>query len=260
MALETVTYLPDTYCIKAREFSAGYSPNKIYVGRSRNLRRNVLVNLTFIFKSKEEMNQFFTWWKDETDSGGRPFYAKIPLYATDYKYYLVLQYGEFTQKVDPQYIISGKFMLYQNKTSDEKSPPVANDMARTLYEGSKNNIIQLDAFDPDGDVLQLTIVDSNGDPVESSQIYPYSTTTGTKAYIQAGSIIIETVRDYIGDDTIDYKAYDGIYFSDVATITITTQARGKEQFRVSDGSGSYEDYNVDDGAGTPEPFNSKTEE
>ena len=247
MALETVSFLDRKYCINSTVFSGEYHPNKIYVGRSRNLRRNVFVNIEFRFKTQEEMKEFFDWWMNETDSGGRPFYATLPLYATTAKDYLILQFDAFKQKVNPYFALSAKFMLFQNKTLDEKSPPIAYDMNATFWEGSKNNVLQLDGYDPDGDAVQFTLSDSAGNDIEASEIYPYETANGTKAYVRGGAIIIAVARDYIGTDVLYYKVFDGLYYSQVAAINITTQARGKELLRVTDENDSsvYEEFRVE---------------
>ncbi len=225
MALETVTFLPREYCVNATQYRATYAPNKVYVGRSRNLRRNVFIDLEFRFKDRNQMEDFFDWWRDETDSGGRPFYAQLPLYNTDYKYYLINQFNDLTQSVDPFYIIKGRFILYQNKTLDEKTKPVTYDVHTTLVEGSKNNVVLLDAIDADGDALQFEITEESQNDAE--------------AYIQGGSIVITPNRGYVGTDTIKYRAYDGVFYSDESTIFITTTQRQNSYFLVkaeSDGS------------------------
>jgi len=63
--------------------------------------------------------------------------------------------------------------------------------------------------DPDGDILTVVLV---GTP---------ETAHGYIALVQDGSFMYTPNPDFYGEDSFIYKAYDGTYYSEEATVTIT---------------------------------------
>jgi len=209
MAIDKVETMPNNWCVSIKDFRANYDGNKIYVGRSNNLERHVYVNLVFIFNSLSHQKEFFDWWKDKTDSGGRPFYAELDLYG-ERKYYLLVQSKPFSQSIATGHKITAAFVLYRNKTKDEVVAPVAHDVSATVEESSKNNVISLDAVDPDkSGILTYEFVGSH-----------------IGAVINGASITYTPSPSFTGDKSFRYKAYDGVMWSNVADIHVTVAEVG----------------------------------
>ena len=202
--IDYVSTLPEKFCLIASAYNATYQANKVYLGRSNNLGRETYVTLSIIFKTLDEQKEFFDWWENETDSGGRPFYAKLPMYA-DEKYYLIAQSKPFTQIVDPNYKITGQFIQYENKTKDENSPPVAHDVDAIVDENSQNNMILLDITDVDNDsIVQVEIVNTKVSDIE----------------VRGESVIYTPPDSFLGLKEFTYRAYDGLSWSNEATLSI----------------------------------------
>ncbi len=201
-----ISTLPEEWCIDSLKFKSTYSANKIYLGRQNNLSRGTVVALEWLFKTEEEQKAFFDWWIGSTDSGGIPFYAKLPIFG-DNNYYLLLQDKAFTQIVYPFYKISGQFILFKNKTKDHNAAPVTKDVVSLVEEDSLNNVILLDIEDPDGDlIINVEIV---GDD--------------TGVTIKRLSIVYDPPAGFIGSKTLQYRASDGTAWSNISDIIINVK-------------------------------------
>ena len=221
MAINTVPTMPeDKWCYTVKGYSASYDGNKIYVGRSNNLRRHTRVNLVFLFSGIANQKEFFDWWDKETDRGGRPFYMKLPLFGSHEdatavppekdKYYLLVQNKPFIQSIDKGYKISASFIIYSNKTKDESVAPIAYDVLGDVRVDSSNNVIMLRAIDPDGTVgLRYEIV---GD--------------STGVTVKGASILYNPPSSFAGAKTFKYRATDGVLWSNEATISIQITEHG----------------------------------
>ncbi len=214
--LVPIPVLPE-WCIISKSFNITYEEAKTYLG-FKNISNDVYVSLEFVFADRIEMKEFFDWWEDKLEHGALPFYGKIPLYAEE-DYYLLAQVGALKVKEDPAYIITGKFILFNNITRSKTAAPVIRNVYITIPEGSQNVMIPLDSEDPQGLYLMYFLED------RMSYI-------GDLAIVTGASMIYNSKRLYEGIDTIYYYSYNGVYKSLLATVTINLIKRETFNFKV----------------------------
>ncbi|WP_291297296.1 Ig-like domain-containing protein [Elioraea sp.] len=63
--------------------------------------------------------------------------------------------------------------------------------------------------------------DPNGDAIIAAQFDPVSAAGGTVAMVTDGSFTYTPPADFVGTDTFSYRIFDGVLFSDLATVTVT---------------------------------------
>ncbi len=193
-------------CINAKTYTANYDANKRYLGRDNNLNRLVYTTLEFVFRAKEAQKAFFDWWGEETEHGGKQFYAKIPLYADDSKYYLLVQSTALVQKVDT-YKVTGKFMLFRNKVKGDNTKPVVETLDIAVTEGSQNNVTMINVEDADGDIAhELGLIE----PVDNDRI----------KVVGLSIIYTPPSATFTGEESFQYRAFDGVLWSDPKYINV----------------------------------------
>jgi len=191
--------------LNKRDVQLSYAPRKVYLGRNRTLPSAVSVSLKIKFKTAEDLQDFFVFFKEKTLHGAKPFYAKLPFYGV-VKHYLVLLDGELQHQHDTLRWVSGKFILYRNRTLDENIVPVFENKTFTFDMDTKHNFLLFQATDVD-DVLTYNIVTQPtlGTVVESGDGgYYYSPTVGVS-----------------GVDAFTVQATDELGASATATASIT---------------------------------------
>jgi len=196
--------LADECLIVKDGFSAGYQAHKVYLGRNVTLPTDVNISMTMRFKTMDKLKTFFVFWEEKTLNGAKPFYVKLPLFG-DMKHYLVLLDGEITQSFSPTIKISGKFVLYRNRTLDENIPPVIEDMTINVEMDSTSNYV----FVPVTDV---------GDEIS----YTISTTAshGMVAPAGGGTFYYTPNDGFSGTDTFSVIVTDALGASDTAIVTV----------------------------------------
>jgi hypothetical protein len=93
----------------------------------------------------------------------------------------------------------------------DNSPPVANPDSYTTKENFPLSVATPGVLGND--------VDTDGDPLTAELIT--SPTHGFVTLSSNGSFLYTPVEDYLGADMFSYRAFDGLVYSDVATVTIT---------------------------------------
>ncbi len=102
--------------------------------------------------------------------------------------------------------------------------PVAADDA---YEVDEDEVLTIDA---PGVLSNDT--DANGDTLTAVQ--PTQPTNGTVELAENGGFVYTPNADFFGEDTFTYKAYDGVGYSEVATVTITVKPVKDQVIAVDD--------------------------
>ena len=195
--------LPEKWCINASAFTASYEPHKIYLGHSKHTSQHVYVNIEILFKDEADMKSFFDWYKVEVLNKNNRFYARVPLWGNT-GHYLFAQDSTLTQRQDP-YSVKARLLLLNNKTKEDNLAPIANDVTVTVTK-NKNVMYDLDATDPDGGEISYHMVSLPSN--------------GTRDAVVVGTDIYRPNKDFIGVDSYTYKVYDGVAFSNIATVTI----------------------------------------
>jgi len=114
--------------------------------------------------------------------------------------------GRFHRNGDGQ--IQDSFSI--TKGTSPPAPPVSNNQAVAVNKNTAKTIT-------------LTAIDPNNDPLTYSIVTPpaHGTLTGT-----APNLIYNPDADYLGPDTFTFKANDGTFDSNIATVSITVQDPG----------------------------------
>ncbi len=213
--------MDENICIIKSSFSAHYQDAKIYLGFNNTLPRHVKINVELFFKNDSDMKKFFDWWFINLKEGSDIFYAKLPLYkVTDW--YLMAFTNGLTHTEDPL-ILRASMMVWKNKTVSQNVPPLITDplISKIYIEGSNNNYIMLKATDPDSTELFYQIVTP---PAHADE---YKLTPN-------GVLTYSPEAGYVGDDFLEYRAFDGTHYSPVGRIDFHMTARGSEAFWVID--------------------------
>jgi len=214
-----ISTLPDKWCPNFQAYSAEYEADKIYLGRGNSLPRKSFISMELIFQNMTEQKEFFDWWKKETQHGAKEFYAKVPIYGKG-DFYLLAQDGALRQTIEPKISVSGRMLLVRNRTKDNNLPPTTSDIFYTFKEGSKNNYIKLIGIDLNGDKLIYNMITS-----------PQH---GTTVVNDGGVVQYTPTKGYVGADSFQYSANDGLHTSSPSLVSLTMEARGKDFFKVQD--------------------------
>ena len=95
-------------------------------------------------------------------------------------------------------------MLYFGTSKDQSTAPVAHDTNAYVEENSSNNIISPKITDADGDTVHGIQFVGNHDG----------------AIIKGSTVIYTPTAGFTGGKTIQYKAFDGVHWSNVANLQI----------------------------------------
>jgi hypothetical protein len=115
------------------------------------------------------------------------------------------------------------------------NPDACNRLAGTMLYGST---VLANDTDPDGDTLTAVLV---GDPTHASGF----------TFTSDGTFVYTPVADYSGIDSFTYKAYDGLLYSNSASVTITVTAVNKAPI-ITEGASTNVSMSQN---GSPSPFN-----
>jgi len=107
------------------------------------------------------------------------------------------------------------------------------------YNVNKNTVLTV----PIPGVL-INDTDPDGDSLSAVLVTPPNPLRGTLVLNSNGSFTYTPALNYVGLDSFTYKAYDGLLYSNVVTVTITVNPVNRAPIAVNDGS-----YIMNDGVG-----------
>ncbi len=140
-------------CLSVDGYSVEKDFDNIYLGYNNFIEVQPTASVTGKFQSKEEVESFYTWWRDNTSRGRYPFIIKLDYFGV-FAPFGVLQTSSLKETKDKssnEYSVSFNIKIIFDESSIDNDIPIA--LPQTVYipTNSKENYILLKGLDEDND-------------------------------------------------------------------------------------------------------------
>jgi len=207
---------PDV-CFIAEGYKGTKEVVNTYLGVDRHVSIDPTCTLKARFDSDVEVDNFLSWWTDETKEGYKNFIVTTKLFAVEAEY-VVRQITPIVHLDNKVKTLSFSVEILERTDLISNIAPTAIPMKIYLAEGSKDNFVILKGHDLEGDMLSFSVT-----------LPPaHGTLTGV-----APNLLYTPTQNFKGTDCFNFVVRDRYHESALATVEIDVgiEAHASAEFR-----------------------------
>jgi len=207
---------PDV-CFIAEGYKGTKEVVNTYLGVDRHISIDPTCTLKARFDSDVEVDNFLSWWTDETKEGYKNFIVTTKLFAVEAEY-VVRQITPIVHLDNKVKTLSFSVEILERTDLISNMAPTAIPMKIYLAEGSKDNFVILKGHDLEGDMLSFSVT-----------LPPaHGTLTGV-----APNLLYTPTQNFKGTDCFNFIVKDRYHESTYATVEIDVgvEAHASAEFR-----------------------------